>query len=240
MSVIGTNLKNARIKRNLSIKEVAKKAGVTELLLNDIESGKKIPNTQLINTVTKILGVSIDAIEPSYFSSYFEEEENEPKKAPEPKYISSREKTSDVGISSVSDALSKAIKKLPVLNKVTPGKPIPCESDIVDYKFEPAFSNKSSNIKGEEFLYFIAQDNSMIGSRIVKNDLCLVFQTDTILDRDIVLAVLDGKTLLRRYKSIDGGKVLLYPDNPEYEVIFADKKAVSIIGKIVRVEFRIK
>ncbi len=240
MSVIGTNMKNVRTKKNLSIKEVAKKAGVSELLLSDIESGKKIPNTQLINSISKILGVSIDAIEPSYFSSYFEEEQSpQIKKEEEPKHTFKKREESPLTNTTISDALSKAIKKIPVLNKITLGKPIPNDNDITDYKLEPTFMNKANNVKGDEFIYFIQNDDSMIGARILKGDLCLIFLTESLLDKDIVLVVYGGKTMIRRYKNIDLNKIILYPENPVFEAIIADKKDIHIVGKVVRVEFKI-
>ena len=240
MSVIGTNLKNARTKKNMSIKEVAKKAGVSELLLSDIESGKRIPNAQVVNLISRILGVSIDAIEPAYFSSYFEEDERqEIKKEQEPKLTTKKREEVLPSKTTISDALSKAIRKIPVLNKVTLGKPFPNDNDVIDYKLEPAFINKGNNVSGDDFVYFVQNDDSMIGARILKGDLCLVFLTESILDKDIVLVVYGGKTIIRKYKSIDLNKVILYPESPICEAIIADKKEVHMIGKVVRVEFKI-
>lgn len=240
MSVIGTNMKNVRIQKNMSIREVAKKAGVSELLLSDIESGKKIPNTQLINSISKILGVSIEAIEPSYFSSYFEEgKEPEIKIEQGAKHSFKKREESAPANTTISDALSKAIKKVPVLNKITHGKPFPYDNDVIDYKLEPAFMNKANNVKGDEFIYFIQHDDSMIGARILKGDLCLVFLTDSLLDKDIVLAIYGGKTIIRSYKDIDLNKIILYPASLTFEAIVADKKNINIVGKVVRVEFKI-
>jgi len=240
LSVIGTNMKNVRTIKNLSIKEVAKKAGVSELLLSDIESGKKIPNTQLINSISKILGVSIDAIEPSYFSSYFEEDQvPQAKKEDATKQAFNKREEPTPANTTISDALSKAIKKIPVLNKITLGKSFPNDNDVIDYKLEPTFMNKANNVKGNEFIYFVQHDDSMIGARILKGDLCLVFLTDSLLDKDIVLVVYKGKTLIRNYKDIDPNKIILYPESPIFEAILTDKKDINIVGKIVRVEFKI-
>ena len=242
MSVIGSNIKNIRSKKNLTLKEIAKKCGITEQYLSDIETGRKVPNTQLINSISKVLGVHIDAIEPSYFSDYFEDETSYGKEAPAkkvdgpaPRNVEKREASSNT----LSDAFSKATRKIPVLNKITAGKRVPSEQDIVDHKFEPVFQTKTNNVAGEEFIYYIINDNSMSGSRILKGDLALVFLTDSIMDRDILLFTYGSKTFVRRVKQLEDRRLLLYPDNPENEVIIADKKDVSIIGKLVRIEFKL-
>ncbi|MFZ5352164.1 MAG: helix-turn-helix domain-containing protein [Bacillota bacterium] len=240
MSLIGSNIKNIRLKKNISAKELSKKCGLSENALMDIESGRKIPNTNIINSISKALGVQIDAIEPAYFQDYFEED-NIPAKQPAVKNKAAEKDSqanSPIKDSSLSDAFNKAIRKIPVLSRITPGKSIPYESDIVDYKFEPVFQTKNNNISGDHFIYYVLPDNSMSGSRMLKNDIALVFMTDSIMDRDIVLLTYNNKAYVRRIKTSDK-TVLLYPDNPDYEIIITNIKDIQIIGKIVRVEFKI-
>lgn len=241
MSIIGANIKNIRAKKNIAAKELSKKCGLSESVILDIESGRKIPNANMITAISKALGVQIDAIEPSYLSDYYEEEAE--KSAPT--YI---KPTASIGkvperiepkANTLSDAINKAIRKIPVLSKLTPGKKVPFEGDIVDYKFEPVFQGKTNNVAGENFIYYMVSDNSLSGSRILKNDLALVFLTDSINDKDMVLFVYNNKVFLRRLKAIDDKSVLLYPDNPDFEVLIANRKDLQLIGKVVRVEFKI-
>lgn len=242
MSVIGTNIKNVRIKKNLSLKEVAKKCGMTELFLSDVESGKRVPNTQVINAISKAMGVQVDAIEPSYFSDYFDENEK-PKKEEvfeaKPAKAVSKQAAADYADSSLSSAFTKATRKIPVLNKLTPGKKVPFEMDVIDNKFEPVFQNKNNQVAGDDFIYFVVPDNSMSGTRILKNDLALVFMTDSIFDKDIILFTYNNKAYIRRVKTLEDKKLLLFPENPDFEVVVAEKKDVQIVGKIVRIEFKI-
>lgn len=243
MSVVGTNIKNARTKKNMSLKEVAKKCGVSELFLSDIESGKRVPNTQVISSISKVLGIQIDAIEPSYFSDYFSSDPQETKPAeparPERHVVYKAEERSQPVANTLSDAFSKAVRKIPVLNKITAGKKVPYEMDIVDSKFEPVFQTKGNNVAGEAFIYFIVQDNSMSGTRILKNDLALVFLTDSYFDKDILLIVHQNRTYIRRCKNIEDKRVLLYPENPDYDALILEKKDIQVVGKLVRVEFKL-
>jgi SOS-response transcriptional repressor LexA len=242
MSIIGTNIKKIRIKQNLSAKQLAKKCGISETALLEIEDGKKVPTTQLTNLITKGLGVNIDAIEPSYFSDYFEENP-EPKEtlqvSPSRTSSAKQETTKPSGANTISDALSKAVKKIPVVAKITAGKSVPFEGDIIDNKFEPVFQGKNNNVSGEAFIYYLVQDNSMQGARIMKSDLALVFLTDSIRDKDIVLFTYKNNTYIRRYKAVSDNLVVLYPENPDFETFAVDKKDIKIVGKVLRVEFKI-
>lgn len=242
MSIIGTNIKKIRIKQNLTAKQLAKKCGISETALIDIEDGKKVPTTQLTNLITKGLGVNIDAIEPSYFSDYFEENP-EPKKTAEAntsKLSNAKQETpKPSGSNTISDALSKAVKKIPVIAKITAGKSIPFDGDIIDNKFEPVFQGKNNNVAGEDFIYYMVQDNSMQGARIMKSDLALVFLTDSIRDKDMVLFTYKNTTYIRRYKAVTDNLVVLYPENPDFETFAVDKKDIKIAGKVLRVEFKV-
>ena len=242
MSIIGTNIKKIRIKQNLSAKQLAKKCGISETALLEIEDGKKVPTTQLTKLITKGLGVNIDAIEPTYFSDYFDESA-EPKEAAPASTArilnAKQENLKPSGSNTISDAISKAVKKIPVIGKITAGKKIPFEGDIIDNKFEPVFQGKNNNVAGEDFIYYMVQDNSMQGARIMKSDLALVFLTESIRDKDIVLFTYKNNTYIRRYKSASDSLIVLYPENPDFETFAADKKDIKIVGKILRVEFKI-
>jgi SOS-response transcriptional repressor LexA len=242
MSIIGTNIKKIRIKQNLTAKQLAKKCGISETALLEIEDGKKVPTTQLTNLITKGLGVNIDAIEPSYFSDYFDENP-EPKETAQvsPSRISNakQENIKPSGSNTISDALSKAVKKIPVIAKITTGKSIPFEGDIIDNKFEPVFQGKNNNVAGEDFIYYMVQDNSMQGARIMKSDLALVFLTDSIRDKDIALFTYKNNTYIRRYKAMTNNMVVLYPENPDFETFAVDKNDIKLTGKVLRVEFKI-
>lgn len=242
MSIIGTNIRKVRMKQNLSAKQLAKKCGISEAALIEIEEGKKVPNTQITKTITKALGVHIDAIEPSYFAEYFDETPEPKETAPVSTARVLNAKPADNkqnNVNTISDAFSKAVRKIPVLNKVTAGKAFPFEGDIVDNKFEPVFQGKNNNVAGEEFVYYMVQDNSMQGARIMKSDLALVFLTDSIRDKDIVLFNYKNSTYIRRYKAVTDSLAVLFPENPDFETFAVEKKDIKVLGKVLRVEFKI-
>ena len=242
MSIIGTNIRKVRLKQNLSAKQLAKKCGMSETALVEIEEGKKVPTTQITKLITKALGVNIDAIEPSYFAEYFDENPEPKEAAPvstirvlNAKPVDNKQNNGNT----ISDAFSKAVRKIPVLSKITAGKSIPFDGDIIDNKFEPVFQGKSNNVAGEDFVYYMVQDNSMQGARIMKGDLALVFLTDSIRDKDLVLFSYKNNTYIRRYKAVADNLVVLFPENPDFETFAVDKKDIKVVGKVLRVEFKI-
>ena len=237
MSIIGTNIKNARTKRNISVKDLSKKSGVTDQYLTDIENGKKVPNQKVIESISKALGITIDLLEPSYFSQYFEAGDD--KEEERPIKQKNMDKTPIEIDNAISSALSKAVRKIPVIDKITSFKDFPDKKDIVDYKYEPVFQNKGSNVSPGEFVYYIVQDNAMSNSRIIKGDLALVFITDSIRNGDIVLYEDKNKSYIRRISFLDKEGMLLYGDSYEYEPILSSQRNINIIGKVVRIEFKI-
>lgn len=242
MSIIGTNIRQIRNKQNLTAKQLAKKCGLAESAILEIEDGKRVPTTQITKLITKALGVNIDAIEPAYFSDYFDEEakEKEPMPASTARIINAKNADNKPSnVNSFSDAISKAVRKIPVVNKISAGKSVPFEGDIIDQKFEPVFQGKSNNVAGDEFIYYMIQDNSMQGARIMKGDLALVFLTDSIRDKDIVLFTYKNSTYIRRFKAVTDTLTVLYPENPDFETFAVDKKDIRIVGKVLRVEFKI-
>jgi SOS-response transcriptional repressor LexA len=85
----------------------------------------------------------------------------------------------------------------------------------------------------------MTQDNSMQGARIMKGDLALVFLTDSIRDKDIVLFTYKNSTYIRRYKAVSDTLAVLYPENPDFDTFAVDKKDIRIAGKVLRVEFKL-
>ncbi|WDC85439.1 helix-turn-helix transcriptional regulator [Caloramator sp. mosi_1] len=59
MSRVGNRIKQERTKANLSLKELAKKVGISEGFLQDIEIGRRIANEDLIKRIEKVLNVNL-------------------------------------------------------------------------------------------------------------------------------------------------------------------------------------
>ena len=59
MSTIGENIKNARIERGYTQKELAEKLNVSQNAVHNWENGKREPNIAILHNISKILDKSI-------------------------------------------------------------------------------------------------------------------------------------------------------------------------------------
>lgn len=78
---------------------------------------------------------------------------------------------------------------------------------------------------------FIMHDNSMLHSRIQKDDIVVVKETTSPKENDLVLCILDDKLIFRRYCTSPNGDILLLASNSKYpNYVVTDKSKFSIIG----------
>lgn len=59
---LGDNIRNLRLRKNLKQEELAKKAGVSRLMLGKYERGKALPSAETLQKLAVILGVSTDIL----------------------------------------------------------------------------------------------------------------------------------------------------------------------------------
>ena len=62
MSRVGERIKEARLKANIPQKVLAKKLGVSEKYINEVELGRKIAQESFINKASKILNTDLNDI----------------------------------------------------------------------------------------------------------------------------------------------------------------------------------
>lgn len=123
--------------------------------------------------------------------------------------------------------------KIPVLGTVAAGVPIYQNEDISEYI---SVVNKW-NYKYDDLFALKVKGDSMINSRIFDGDMILVKVQNDVENGEIAVVSVNGEeATLKRVKKING-KVILYPDNPNYEPIFIDNENAKIIGKVIQVIF---
>jgi len=114
--------------------------------------------------------------------------------------------------------------RVPLLGKVTAGKPILAVEQIEDYvpysgKYDPS-----------ELFALRVSGNSMINAGILDNDVVIVRQTPTAENGDIVVALVDDEATVKRFYK-ENGYFRLQPENDDFEPIIV--KEVTILGKVV-------
>lgn len=217
MSRVGLRIKQERTKANMSVKALAKKVGISESFLNEVEQGRRIANEDLIKRVEKVLSVNLNE---AMFEEIEEPVENI-KEYKEPVKVNKQ----------LEDAFSSILKKVPVCDLHL--------KEIYDYKYLPLKDKKVEGFNADKIFYIVAPDDSMRGLRIAKGDRVMVYLNPEMENNAIYLIEVEGKRMLRQLKRLDANKVLLISQNVDLKTESRDIKTFKIIGKCIKVEFEL-
>jgi repressor LexA len=128
----------------------------------------------------------------------------------------------------MSKTLSDIIR-VPVVGTVACGTPMLAEQNIENY-----IPISSSILGAGKFFALHAHGNSMINANINDGDFVIVKQQNTADEGQIVVALIDDSTTLKRfYIDKKKHKIRLHPENVEMEDMFFDK--VDIQGVVKKV-----
>ena len=127
-----------------------------------------------------------------------------------------------------NDGRCPKLNEARALENVDGGCMMACEPNPGEYGLTSALSNRRLMIEID------AIDNSMINMHIVKGDLLNVRTHVKVADGDLVLAVVNGVSMVRALFCEDVGKTWLVPQNADYEpVLMTDANRAEIVGKVV-------
>ena len=241
MSRLGDLLKTERLRREMTIKQVAKKGGVSEQYLKDVEEGKRIiPDDQARRILKKIglseqteQGFTLDDIAATVDLQTVSTpkpnkiEPDAPKEAV-PMFYDDDQENKTVQGSVWLDALTSVLKRVPVYNAVM---------EEIDRRLLPVLQGRIEGASPDKVFYYQMPDDSMRGFRILKGDLCFVVPAGSPIDGAVMLLELKGKRVLRKLKKLDSLSILLQSYDREYAAETWALPDVTIIGQAVRVEF---
>uniref|UniRef100_A0A7C4TDJ1 Transcriptional repressor LexA n=1 Tax=candidate division WOR-3 bacterium TaxID=2052148 RepID=A0A7C4TDJ1_UNCW3 len=111
-------------------------------------------------------------------------------------------------------------KKVPIVGRVAAGFPHLAFEEIEGY-FDP--------FSWQDCFLLRVKGDSMINARIYDGDLVVVRPSKDGDDGDIIVAIIDGETTVKRLKKANGN-FFLKPENDSYPII---DKPFEIIGKVV-------
>lgn len=221
MSRVGDMIKKTRTERGLTQKQLAKKCGLSESYITDIESGKRVINENLIKRISGILGRDIN--EPLYEAEdedeiETEQEEIRPKAEPR------------VPNAEWQSAFSSVIKDIPVFT---------IEMDkAAEYKHLPVIDRKVEGYNPDKLVFMRVPDNSLAGFRVRKGDL-LMIALGGECSTGFYLMEYDGQRVIRQTKLLGNGKVLIVSSNGEISTETKDLKEIKVLGHCIRAEFKL-
>ena len=121
----------------------------------------------------------------------------------------------------------RELVNVPILGNVAAGEPLFAEQNIEGYFPVPPEYLKTS---GKNTFMLKVRGDSMINVGIYDGDLVMVEESDTAVNSEIVVALVeDGATVKRFFK--ENGHYRLQPENDSMDPIIVDK--VTIAGKVI-------
>lgn len=117
---------------------------------------------------------------------------------------------------------------VPLLGEIACGDPILAEQNIADQIPVP------EHIKGADFA-LTCRGDSMINARIHDGDIVYIRQQPEVENGEIAAVLIENEATLKRVRRFDN-KIVLYPENPNYEpLIFSGEEMseIKILGKAI-------
>ena len=222
-------IKQERLRAGWSQKQLAKKSGVSESFINEVESGTKIIADTQATRILKVLGKSNEV-----FADFEAKADGMP--VAEPVRTVSRPKVVKEPVSSAPAQPADAwVGALGNLMHAVPVKDV--NGKIVDSITLPVKSGRIEGVLADKVFYLTIPDDSMMGYRIRRRDRVLVLPASVPVDDSIMVFLADGKYYLRKIKLQDNGRALMqwYDYEPHSEVVL--QKSVTLVGRVRRVEF---
>jgi repressor LexA len=127
--------------------------------------------------------------------------------------------------------ISLATIDLPILGTIEAGWPSPAEEELTDTMRLDQWLIKNR----EATIMLKASNNAMFSAGILAGDLVLLDRSLTPKDGAIVLAEVDGRTVLRRFLK-RGRKVYLESANPHYPPIVPEEQltVTAVVTAVIR------
>ncbi len=224
MSRVGETLKEARLKAGVTQKNLAKKLGVSEKYINEVEIGKRVVQESFIDKASKVLNVNLNEISMVVTDAAIEKEEKEYKVQERKKTPKVLGETSEVW----TDAFSSVLKSVPIYDYTLKSK--------LGAKELPIHSNKIEGFAIDKVAYIKVQDNSMAGFRIMAGDLAFINLTKEVSNNGIYLIEYGNKLAIRQIKILGGSKALLVSNEGTMLTETIELRGIDVIGKINRIE----
>lgn len=230
MSRVAENIKKLRIKKELSQKQLAKKLGVAESFVNEIETGRRVVNEAVIDRISKILGENLNDI-----NMYAEEtEETKTLNYEHKKNISNfnpKDNKKDEVNEVWGNALSNILKNVPVYDYSM--------SKVIENREMVVVSNKIRGFAPNKVFFIKIDDNDMAGFRILKGDIAFCHAETSVEGNSILFLEHKGQRKIRQIKKLDNEKVLLVSNGGALITETAYIRDLKPIGRLSFIELNL-
>ena len=212
MTFLGERIREARKEKGESQQFFAENVGISQSFLSDIERGLQIPGGEVLLSISRYTGLSIDFIVKGY------DEHGE-----------------RAGLQ-IENIASEDHHIPHFLCPAAAGSPQPGD-DHIEEMIDLTTLLLPSKERGEGTQLFSCQvtGDSMKGAGIDRGDYLICSRDKAIKRGSVVVCSLNGELTVKRYEQ-SGDEVQLFPENPNYEPIrISGEDSFVIHGVLIRV-----
>ncbi|MBQ4639458.1 MAG: helix-turn-helix domain-containing protein [Clostridia bacterium] len=235
MSRLGDLIRLERTRQGLTHKQVARKCGVSDKYLMEVEAGTRIIQDEQARRILKVMGLSqqteadfsLDDIAATVdlqsavpqLTRAVEKKEKQPV----------AEAKADAGVSGSIwlDALAGVLKHVPIYNAVM---------KEVGHRLLPITNGKIEGANPDKVFYFMAPDNDLRGFRVQKGDIVLVVPAQAAVDGAIMLVQTPLGRVLRKVKRVNDYQAMLQKYDDAFESEIKNYNEITFVGRCVRLE----
>ena len=238
MSRLGDLIRLERTRQGLTHKQVARKCGVSDKYLMEVEAGTRIIADDQARRILKTMGlkeqteadftlddiaatVDLQSAVPQLTKAV------ESKKPAPQKPEAAAETDPGVAGSIWLDALSGVLKHVPVYNAVM---------KEVGHRLLPITNGKIEGASPDKVYYFMAPDNQLRGFRVQRGDLLLVVPAQAAVDGAIMLLQTPQGRVLRKVKRVNDYQAMLQKYDEAFESEIHNFNELTFVGRCVRLE----
>ena len=226
MSRVGEKIKEARLKSGMSQKLLAKKLGVAEKFINEIEMGRRVAQESLIDKASKILNADFNDVSMVVTDEALIEE----RKAMSD--VKNKSSKGNIEKDEVwTNAFSSVLKNVPILDYSL--------KNNKGFKELPIHSNKVDGYSQDKVLYLEIQDDEMSGFRMLKGDLAFATLVKEVSNNGIFLVEYKGRRAIRQIKNLGNSKVLLVSNAGSLLTETMNLNEISVLAKLDRIEIKL-
>lgn len=225
MSRVGDRIKEARLKANMPQKALAKKLGVSEKYINEVELGRKIAQESFINKVSKVLNTDLNDISMVATDEDLMEEKKSFRE------VNSTSKKNNKSNDVWENAFSSVLKNVPIYDYSL--------KNIKGHKELPIHSNKIEGYNQDKVLYIEVSDDEMSGFRMLKGDLVFGHLVTELNQNGFYLVEYKGETKIREIRRLDNSKALLMNNRGSLMTETVEVRNIKVIAKLDRIEIKL-
>ena len=229
MSRLGETIRSARIQAKMTEKALAKKCGMAEGVIKDIESGRRIVSDGQAQRILKILGVE-NPVSAELEVAQEPEVPLRPRPRPYKLPVSEPETRQEGDSAAWLDALGGVVKRVPVTDE---------DSTVIDHVLVPIVGGKIEGGAPDKVFYFRCPDDALRGYRIHAGDLLLCVPTQKVEDGAISLFLLNGKRAARKANKMDGNRIHLQSYDREFASQTLPAAEARVLARCVKLERRL-